>query len=56
MKTKRKEKEKNKRRREKKRREKNSAQIRTQDLKRTGPKLYHYATWNTQKALLKFYY
>ena len=56
MKTKRKEKEKNKRRKEKKRREKNSAQNRTQDLKRTGPKLYHYATWNTQKALLKFYY
>ena len=36
MKTNRKEKEKNKRRKEKKRREKNSAQNRTQDLKRTG--------------------
>ena len=47
MKTKRKEKEKKKRRKEKKQREKDTAQIRSRDLRRTGRKLYHQATWNT---------
>ena len=55
MKTKRKNKKK-KRRKEKKRREKGSARNRSLDLRRTGPKLYHLATWNTQGNSSKFYY
>ena len=55
MKTKRKEKEK-KKRKEKKRREKGFARNRSPDLRRTGPKLYHWATWNSHGKLSKFYY
>ena len=56
MKTKRKDKEKKKKRKQKKRTGKGSAPYRTQDLRRTGPKLYHKATWNTQEINSKFYY
>ena len=44
MKTKRKEKEKKKKTKQKKRTGKGCARNRTQDLRRTGPKLYHQAT------------
>ena len=51
MKTKRKEKK--KKRKQKKRTGKGSVRTRTQDLRRTGRKLYHKATWNTQKTWSK---
>ena len=57
MKAKGKEKEKEKkRRREKKRRENGYARNRTRDLRRSGPKAYHKATWDKRAKSMKFNY